>query len=220
MYQDASIFPVYDPSGIVQGACIAIQDATELAEAMRLLDRTMDQALDLEELNQRDGLTGLYNRKFFDEQINQELLSARRYNWPLALAMIDVDNFKEVNDQHGHVAGDTVLQGLATHLQGMLRSSDTLCRYGGEEFALILPQISPENSGALLERLRNMIQGMWFADGEGGKVAVTISIGVANLYDGLTAGELVARADDSLYQSKHAGRNRVTCYADPREMIE
>ncbi|MBV8666154.1 MAG: GGDEF domain-containing protein [Burkholderiaceae bacterium] len=218
MYQDASIFPVYDANGIVQGACITIHDTTEVAEALRLLDRTMDQALDLEELNRRDGLTGLYNRKFFDEQITQEILSARRYKWPLALAMIDIDNFKDVNDNYGHVVGDAVLHGLALCLQGMLRSSDTLCRYGGEEFALILPQISPQNSNVLMERLRKAIQAMQ-VDASGGPVKVTISVGIASLDDSLSAGQLVVHADEALYQSKHGGRNRVTAYSEQREAV-
>ncbi len=97
-----------------------------------------------------------------------------------------------------------MLHGLAERLQGMLRASDTLCRYGGEEFALILPQINPENSGALLERLRKAIQEMEVARADGSKVVVTISVGVASLEDGLSAGQLVIRADKSLYESKHA----------------
>lgn len=212
MYQDASIFPVRDHAGRIQGACITITDMSELAEATRLLDQTMDQALDLEESSQRDSLTGLYNRKYFDEQIMQDLLSARRYNWPLVLAMIDIDYFKQVNDTHGHPCGDQVLCALAEKLQSMLRSSDTLCRHGGEEFGLILPHITAENSRVLLERLRKAVEGMQITLDNGITVTVTISVGISHLAEGMTAGQLVSEADQALYASKRNGRNRVTCF--------
>jgi diguanylate cyclase (GGDEF)-like protein/PAS domain S-box-containing protein len=215
MHQDASIFPVYDHAGVVQGACIAIQDATPLAEAKRLLDRTMDQALDLEETSQRDSLTGLYNRKFFDEQITQEILSSRRYGWSLALAMIDIDHFKQVNDTFGHSGGDAVLRSLSNQLRSMLRSSDTLCRYGGEEFALILPHINLDNAGMLLERLRKAVECLKVDLPDGQQVSVTMSTGFAILQDGFTPGQLVTNADESLYTSKHAGRNRITAFTLP-----
>lgn len=218
MHQDASIFPVYDHEGVVQGACLAIQDVSALAEAKRLLDRTMDQALDLEESSQRDSLTGLYNRKFFDEQITQEILSARRYGWPLALAMIDIDHFKGVNDQYGHAGGDAVLRSLAAQLRGMLRASDTLCRYGGEEFALILPHINLESAGVLLERLRKAVETLVVELPEGERVSVTMSVGLAPLLDGVSPGQLVSRADASLYASKHGGRNRMTCFTEPLDL--
>ncbi len=215
MHQDASIFPVYDHAGVVQGACIAIQDVTAIAEAKLLLDRTMDQALDLEETSQRDGLTGLYNRKFFDEQITQEILSARRYGWPLALAMIDIDHFKNVNDTYGHVGGDAVLRTLSTQLRGMLRASDTLCRYGGEEFALILPHINQDSAMVLLERLRNAVAGMRVELEDEKQVAVTMSVGLAALQDGMTPGQLLSNADKSLYVAKGAGRNCIFSHVDP-----
>lgn len=213
MYQDASIFPVKEYSGLVEGACIAIHDVTELAEAKRLLDLSLDQAIDLEESNQRDALTGVYNRRYFDEQITQEILIARRHNRPLALAMMDVDHFKTVNDTYGHAAGDQVLRALSSQLNGMLRGSDSLCRYGGEEFGLILPQISLEHAGGLLERLRKAVAGMVLETPEGAKISITISVGVAPLRDGMTPGSMVKIADDLLFKSKHEGRDRVNCMA-------
>ena len=210
MYQDATIFPVHDRHGVVQGSCISIHDVTELAEATRLLDETMDQTLDLVESNQRDALTGLYNRKYFDEQITQELATARRYNWPLTLAIIDIDHFKAVNDTYGHPGGDLVLQGLAVRLQAMLRTSDSLCRFGGEEFALILHQVDQPTAGLLVERLRGAIEALRIEMSDGRHVAITISIGTASLNPEWSAGELIAFADQALYASKHGGRNRVT----------
>lgn len=213
MHQDISIFPVHDNHGHVQGICIAISDTSELAEATRLLEQTMDQALDLEESNQRDSLTSLYNRKYFDEQITQDILSARRYGWPLALAMIDIDFFKHVNDSYGHPVGDQVLRSLAGRLQGMLRSSDSLCRIGGEEFGLVLPQITPDNSLNLMERLRKAIESMEVVVDDKAKISITISVGIANLRDDLTAGQMISEADQALYESKHNGRNRITFFA-------
>lgn len=211
MYQDASIFPVRESSGLAEGACIAIHDVTELAEAKRLLDVSLDQALDLEESSQRDALTGVYNRRYFDEQITQEVLIARRHNRPLALAMMDVDHFKNVNDTHGHGVGDQVLKALTSKLNSMLRGSDSLCRYGGEEFGLILPQISLEHAGGLLERLCKAVAATVIETDTGAQVSVTISVGVAPLRDGMTPGSLVKIADDLLYQSKNGGRDRVSC---------
>lgn len=214
MYQDASIFPVREGSGLVEGACIAIHDVTELAEAKRLLDLSLDQALDLEESSRLDGLTGIFNRKYFDEQITQEILTSRRHNRPLALAMIDIDYFKVINDSHGHAAGDTVLQTLAHRLRDMLRNYDSLCRYGGEEFALILPQITLEHAAALLERLRAAVEKTAVEIDSGEKIQVRMSVGVAPLRDGMTPGSFVKIADDLLYESKRQGRNRVTCFSD------
>lgn len=128
MYQDASIFPVRCPNGQVEGACIVVHDVTELAEAKRLLDVSLEQTLDLEESNRRDGLTGLYNRKYFDEQITQEVQSARRNGRHLTLAMIDIDHFKHVNDTLGHPAGDTVLR--ATSVISRRRSLKPSLRRG------------------------------------------------------------------------------------------
>jgi len=212
MYQNASIFPVRNVDGLADGACIAIHDVTELAEAKRLLDMSLDQALDLEESNRRDGLTGLFNRKYFDEQITQEIGNARRHNRPLALAMIDVDHFKKVNDTHGHPAGDAVLRALATQMQAMLRGSDSLCRYGGEEFTLILPMMAPENVVALLDRLRKAVESKAIDIEGGAQVQVTVSMGVASMREGVTPGTLVAMADEMLYASKVAGRNCVSRY--------
>jgi len=216
MYQNATIFPVRESSGQVEGACIAIQDVTELAEAKRLLDLSLDQALDLEESNQRDSLTGVYNRRYFDEQITQEILTSRRHNRPLALAMIDIDHFKSINDKYGHAGGDAVLRTFAAKLRDMLRGSDSVCRYGGEEFALILPHISLENAGALMERLRKSVESSPVEIENGEIVQVRMSVGVASLRDGMTPGSFVKIVDDLLYESKRAGRNRVTCFTGTR----
>ncbi len=212
MHQDTSIWPIRDPYGGIQGACIAIHDVSEIAEATHLLETAMDQTLALEEANHRDGLTGLFNRRFFDEQISQEILRAKRYDWPLALAMLDLDHFKKINDTFGHPTGDTVLRSVANRLTGMLRSSDTLCRYGGEEFALILPHISKEHLLPLMERLNSAIQNNPVVLEDNTQITVTISSGVSHLQENQMAGELIHRADQALYQSKQQGRNRTSYF--------
>lgn len=209
MHQNASIFPVYGHDGAVQGACIAVEDVSALAAAKDLLDNTMEHALILEESSQRDALTGLYNRRFFDEQISRDIMSARRYGWSMMLAMIDVDYFKRVNDQHGHPAGDVVLRSLAARLGGMLRTSDTLSRYGGEEFALIFSNLDLNAASGLLERLRSAIESLSIALPDGQEIKITISIGAAALREGLVPGQLVSLADEALYVAKGQGRNRV-----------
>ncbi len=190
-----------------------VHDVTELAEAKRLLDVSLEQTLDLEESNQRDGLTGLYNRKYFDEQITQEVQSARRNGRPLTLVMIDIDHFKHVNDTLGHPAGDTVLRSISTQMCSTLRASDSLCRYGGEEFALILPQLKIEHADILLERLRSAVENTSIAIDDSTKVSVTVSMGAAPLIEGVTPGQLVNMADEALFSSKRAGRNCITCYS-------
>lgn len=219
MYQDASIFPVRCPNGQVEGACIVVHDVTELAEAKRLLDVSLEQTLDLEESNRRDGLTGLYNRKYFDEQITQEVQSARRNGRHLTLAMIDIDHFKHVNDTLGHPAGDTVLRNISTQMCSTLRASDSLCRYGGEEFALILPQLKIEHADVILERLRSAVERTSITIDDSTKVSVTISMGAAALAEGITPGQLVNMADEALFASKRAGRNCITCYNGQRQQV-
>ncbi len=130
----------------------------------------------------------------------------------MTLAFLDIDHFKSVNDGHGHPAGDAVLRTLATRLQGMLRTSDSLCRFGGEEFALILPHVGIDASRMLLDRLRTAIESMAVETDAGVKLSVTISVGIAALEGDITPGQLVARADQALYASKKAGRNCVTLF--------
>lgn len=211
MHQDTSIWPIRDSHGTIQGACISVQDVSEIAESLRLLETAMDETLALEECSQRDALTGLFNRRFFDEQITQEIHRARHYCWPLGLAMLDIDYFKKVNDTYGHPVGDLVLRAVASRLTSLLRSSDTLCRYGGEEFALILPQISKEHVLPLVRRLCSAVEENPVVLENGLQVVITLSAGVAQLSENQVAGELIQFADQALYLSKQQGRNRVTC---------
>ena len=152
-----------------------------------------------------DGLTGVANRTTFQERLDSELARAARAGEDLTLLMLDIDQFKRLNDAHGHQVGDGVLRRVARALKAGSRPYDTPARYGGEEFALVLPRTSQEDGLVIAERIRAAIAEM----GEGPRV--TASVGVATFpLDAATADELVGAADAALYESKRAGRNRVT----------
>lgn len=164
----------------------------------------------LEALATTDGLTGLKNRRTFDQRLEEEFLRARRYNAPLSLLLLDVDKFKQYNDSFGHPAGDEVLKGVATILDEGVRATDIAARYGGEEFALILTGTEAPGAMILAERLRQKIEGKEWPNRE-----VTASIGVATFRSEMRVrGEMTAAADAALYASKEAGRNRVTHVKD------
>jgi diguanylate cyclase (GGDEF)-like protein len=157
----------------------------------------------------RDPLTGLYNRRHLDETLGRELVRAVRSGRPLSLVMVDVDHFKAVNDVHGHQAGDQVLQAVGQLLQRHSRGGDTIGRYGGEEFLLILPEMTAEKAHARAEQWRAGIAAMSFAHGAA-VIRVTASFGVASCHlHGHTADALIAAADSALYTAKRAGRNQV-----------
>ncbi len=159
----------------------------------------------------RDGLTGLYNYRYFWEMLNQQVGQSRRYGWPLSLLFLDVDDFKTVNDTLGHTQGDLVLKSLATYLKNTVRQADILCRYGGEEFVVLLPQTPAEQAEVMADRLREGIAGtpMSPADQE---VRITVSIGVAELGPGMDGAALVKAADAALYGAKRTGKNRVSSF--------
>ncbi len=159
---------------------------------------------------QIDGLTGLWNRAHFDERWADETKRAERSGSPLSLAVFDLDHFKQVNDTYGHPAGDTVLQGVARLIQNIARQADIACRYGGEEFAIIMPDTTPEHAINLCERIRvAIIEADWH--GKPGQ-RITISAGVAGSTGQTSIGraEWIEVADRNLYRSKSEGRNRAS----------
>ncbi|MEM9461166.1 MAG: GGDEF domain-containing protein [Myxococcota bacterium] len=156
-----------------------------------------------------DGLTQIFNKRYFSETLKRELARARRYSRPLALLMFDIDHFKRHNDTHGHRAGDHVLHRLAQLVRKRSRRVDIPARYGGEEFAIILPEIGLSQAASFAETLRRMVEEASFVF-EGRDISVTISIGVAAIEPEVTtADEFVQLADSRLYRAKQAGRNRV-----------
>ncbi len=166
----------------------------------------------LEKQAHTDPLTGLANRRHFFEVAEAELARSRRYEAPLSLLMLDIDHFKEVNDAHGHRAGDRVLQQLARSCLEVLRTVDVVGRVGGEEFAILLPETDVDGAVEVAERLRAAIAAVGIPREEGVPLRVTVSIGVSTLAGNANLDTLMSQADDALYDAKHRGRNRVRLF--------
>lgn len=148
----------------------------------------------------RDGLTGLFNRRYFNELINIEVNRLKRSPASLSLLMLDIDNFKNYNDTQGHPAGDELLKGFAKVLKNSVRAQDIVCRYGGEEFIVILPQTDKKGAQIIAERIRVQV-GLY--------LTTTVSIGIATLPDdGAEIEQLIEKADNALYQAKKSGKNK------------
>jgi diguanylate cyclase (GGDEF)-like protein len=170
----------------------------------------------LKHLGLTDPLTGVHNRRYFDQRLQEEVGRAQRQNIPLSCLFLDIDHFKQVNDQYGHQTGDCVLREVAWRIKGQLRSIDVLGRYGGEEFAVLLMQTDMDSALSVAERICHGIAEQRFK-GEGDEtLTATLSVGVATLHDcnraqnaETLAQQLVARADQALYRAKQGGRNCV-----------
>jgi len=167
----------------------------------------------LQELAVRDGLTSLYNRRYLDETLEREVSRARREGNPLSLVMLDIDHFKRVNDTYGHQAGDEVLRVLAGTLMADIRTEDIACRYGGEEFLILLPGMPLASAMERAERWRQSVEALSIAHGHLA-IRFTISLGVAAYPEhGKTPDDLTRCADQALYRAKHEGRNRVVMFS-------
>lgn len=173
---------------------------------------------EVQQMATTDWLTGLYNRRQFFRLGEDELERARRYRHPISVLMIDIDHFKAINDTHGHAVGDQVLCAIAKRMLAGLRRSDIAGRYGGEEFAMVLPETDAEAAARVVgERLRAAVAGLPVDTAEGG-LTVTISVGVAAVRTGReTLLDALSRADAALYAAKRAGRNQVMSAPEPVE---
>jgi diguanylate cyclase (GGDEF)-like protein len=195
--------------------------AVELAAATTLSEQL---AIGISNINLRevlrrqstvDELTGLYNRRYFDETLRRELFRAERMRASLAVVMIDLDHFKRMNDTYGHEAGDVVLRTVGRCLREGVRRSDIACRYGGEELVLVLPECDAAAARTCAETLRKAISALDLHHGDTTLPQVTASFGIA-LWPahGEDAQALVQSADRALYAAKHGGRNQTVCAAD------
>ena len=156
-----------------------------------------------------DGLTGVHNKRYFQEFLDREIARCLRHGRPLALVMLDIDHFKKINDTHGHLTGDHVLRELAKRLNGRMRREELLARYGGEEFAIVLPETGKPGALEFGEQLRGLVAKDPF-EFEGDKLVVTISVGVTVLEtEQVDIDTFIKRADDNLYAAKRGGRNQV-----------
>ncbi|MBL8826218.1 MAG: diguanylate cyclase, partial [Planctomycetaceae bacterium] len=177
-----------------------LQDAErKLAEQAHVIQKHIEVA-------RTDSLTGVLNRRAFDEEISRRVAEFQRYRTPVSLLMADIDFFKKFNDTHGHQAGDEVIKLTARTLTGAMRDVDLVCRYGGEEFAVILPATELLGGGMAADRARTAIEAA-VLEFEDKTLHVTLSAGVASVMPGDDVSQLIKRADAALYQSKHSGRN-------------
>ncbi len=155
-----------------------------------------------------DGLTQIHNKRYLFEALERELIRARRRSHPLSLIMFDIDFFKRINDECGHLAGDYVLRELSEVVQERIRRDEVFARYGGEEFAIMLPETELSGAVTLAETLREKVAEHRFAF-QGESISVTVSLGCASVEPDDTATALIARADEKLYDAKRGGRDRV-----------
>jgi len=156
-----------------------------------------------------DGLTQIYNKRYFHETLEREVSRSRRYGRELSLILFDIDNFKKINDTHGHLAGDMVLRELASVVRGKIRREDVFARVGGEEFAVLAPEVALPGAREAAEKVRQIVEATTFRF-EGKSIPTTISLGVAHWLGGEDPpDQLYKRADDALYAAKQGGRNRV-----------
>jgi diguanylate cyclase (GGDEF)-like protein/PAS domain S-box-containing protein len=205
-YLAADASPIFDSDGQLVAVVETLRDVTDEKRAQ----------VALEQLARRDGLTGLANRRCFDDTLHAEWQRALRQQQPLSLLMVDVDNFKQYNDAYGHLGGDECLQRIAGAVSSEMRANDLVARYGGEEFAVILPNQSLKGAAIVAERIRCRVEQLHLPNLGSKQHLVTVSIGAATA---LAAPEndpsqLVATADSALYRAKHMGRNRISLPGD------
>ncbi len=217
--------PIYGEKKDIRGAIVSFADMTELERTNQQLLATMEeldashkkvinQNYELEKLATRDPLTGCLNRRAFFEKFENEFTLARQNNSELSCIMGDIDHFKKINDTYGHCIGDLAIKSVSKILSSSLRTNDMICRYGGEEFCILLVGMNIDQAYSIAERMRRTIK---FDAGpsirEPANIIITTSFGVSSINFGAEDPEkLVSQADKALYESKKGGRNRVTAY--------
>jgi diguanylate cyclase (GGDEF)-like protein/PAS domain S-box-containing protein len=219
-FLEISLSPVYDWRRRFSGQFVVLRNITEKRrihnEIRRANENLRVQLAEIEtlqahlrELSIRDSLTGLYNRRYLDETLERELSRAKRDNYAVSLMMIDIDHFKQLNDSHGHKAGDLVLKSLGNFLLGGVRQGDIVCRYGGEEFLIILPGVQLKDAQSRAEMICKEFSLLSVDYGQL-NLCATISIGVAVYPErGESSDEIIRAADSAMYAAKQAGRNTV-----------
>ncbi len=209
MFQNLTISPLYGSTGQVEKVCLMVYDVTDIATGKRALERANEQ---LAKLSKTDRLTGLLNRGTWENLVDAEFERFRRYGHATSLVMFDIDFFKKVNDNHGHLAGDEVIKHTAATAKHILRQSDSIGRYGGEEFGIILPETDAEGAHTICERIRETIE-QSVVDTPSAPIHYTVSIGIAGLSDTpKNHMEWMQQADEALYAAKKGGRNRVVIF--------
>ena len=204
MFQNITLIPLAGLDGQVAQVCLQIFDVTEIATRKIELEAAN---LSLKQLSRIDKLTGIYNRGYWEEQLEQEFNRCKRTSVSASLLMFDIDHFKQFNDHHGHVAGDNILRAVATQLKRLQRATDLPGRYGGEEFAIILPDTRADAALYVAERLRRKIAELR-TEWHGESLRVTASIGVSEFDNTMpTHQSWIDHCDAALYEAKNKGRN-------------
>ncbi|WP_215396531.1 sensor domain-containing diguanylate cyclase [Rheinheimera oceanensis] len=207
MAQNCSMLPLTAPDGVSRYICLLIEDATDAYVYQQQLQQSVMQ---LEHANRTDGLTGVYNRRYWQQQLGYEIQRAGRYQHPLSLLLFDLDKFKDINDQYGHQGGDFVLVELSRLIGSLLRDTDLFGRYGGEEFGVILPDTGMTGALQVANRICDTVARHKMLYNQQ-TLKATISIGVVSYFD-QSIDELIRRADTALYCAKRQGRNRAVVY--------
>lgn len=195
-YGEETITPIVDEDQVIQ---YFIATSSDITERIRMEE-------ELKKLAMIDTLTGIYNRRKIDEEIDIEISRVERYNGEFALLMLDIDNFKVINDTYGHDVGDYVLKEFTSVILSQIRESDRFGRWGGEEFIITLPELNEENATLFSEKLRKSIETHIFKDIK----QITVSVGITIFKKGDTKKDILKRVDDALYKAKESGRNNVT----------
>ncbi|MEH6594777.1 MAG: diguanylate cyclase [Colwellia polaris] len=211
MYQNTTFIPLISSTGEVTHLCLLVYDVTDNATHKKELEKVN---ADLALLSQVDGLTCLFNRNYWQKCIETEFKRYVRHRQTSTLVMLDIDNFKMVNDKYGHTVGDYVLKHLAQIISEQVRETDITGRYGGEEFVIFLSGTSSSDAMIFTERLRKTVESSVFIYNDI-EIKYTISIGIAEVLPALeSVSQWLENTDKALYESKNNGRNRVTVYQD------
>ena len=212
MYQNVTMFPIVDKRGNVERFCMLVYDVTEQALGKLGMEHLNEE---LKTASRVDGLTGLYNRRYWQERFDEMHKLCVRREKPSTALMLDIDHFKRINDTYGHQAGDKVIKMLAALIKRCVRETDLAGRYGGEEFAIILNDSSVEDAKIVAQRIRQLAQRL-VVEHEGESISFTVSLGLAQFSpDFKGAMAWLECADQALYEAKENGRNQYRIYAAP-----
>ena len=213
MYQNVTMFPLTSLSGEVEKICTVVYDVTDEAISKQRFQEANEQ---LQKMSRTDGLTGLFNRRYWEEQCEMEFKRTQRSGGRSSLIILDIDHFKKINDTYGHPAGDQVIKTMSRIITQAIRETDVAGRYGGEEFTIILPDTDSKQATIVSERIRTLAENM-SVEYEEHIIRFTVSLGVAQMNIAYATHSVwIDRADKGLYEAKEGGRNRSVVTHPPK----
>ena len=209
MFQNITLFPLASLKDEVEQICLVVYDVTDEAMNKKGIE-TLN--AELQKISRVDGLTGLFNRRFWEEQFEREYKRLMRSGKPASVIMLDIDHFKKINDTYGHPAGDHIIKTLARIIKTAIRETDVAGRYGGEEFAIFLPETDAKHARLVAERIRKLAE-RFVPEYEEHSITFTVSLGIADFNSSYTSHVAwLEKADNALYQAKESGRNKVCTF--------